>query len=38
MSNEDELILVGVIFGFAIGMVVTIRTTGCYKIQTEYDY
>jgi len=30
MSNEDELILVGVIFGFAIGVVVAIITTGCY--------
>ena len=30
MSNEDELILVGVIFGFAIGMAATIIATGCY--------
>ena len=30
MSNEDQLITVGFIVGFAAGVAVMIVTTGCY--------
>ena len=30
MSNEDQLIVVGFIFGFGAGVVTMIITTSCY--------